>query len=1257
MDIPANYEKLRKIREKKDLPFWKSPYLMESFVGLDGKEREFKLRYYQIQMVLHLMVSPRFVVGDDTGCGKTIEAISALCYLWERLNPNQKIIILTKKSAVTQWAKEFLKFTRGVHVVVHLGTPKDRKKAKQEFVAAKGPTVLVSGYRSMVQDFSQVQNWKGMFLILDECFQYHTPVTLGDGSQELIGRVVNQHMPVEVLSWNSETNLVEPRKVIAWHKTPFSQGRRQNLLHLNFRFGGKVRVTHTHKFHAPSGSETPAHQLHVGSQVQHLCHNSPSADQWQLILGGLLGDSCLSHPERPQWGVQFGHAQKQEAYLSFKHAALASLGTSLISSTPNGGFPLVSGGEKGYSRFRLNANAAVTSFLVQAQIWQQGRKRITVEWLDKIGPLGLAIWYADDGSLQEHLCIDGSLSRNISISTHGFAKPEVVLLAGWLRWRWGIQAQVKDTKPRQEEAKQSYSYLYLGREAASKFLALLPCGFPGVEYKFPGKSIWDAVSIDCAPCRDVITDWVTEKSSWTPPCPKKDRYVYNLEVEGNHNYFANGTLVSNCTMVKTPTTQVHQVVKHMASQAERVWGLTATLIKNNLVEGFGIYQVVVPGLFNMTKGAFIQNFCITRMQMIGRGRQVPIIVGYRMKDVLTFRGIIDPYYLGRPKHEIAEELPALTTQEISCEMTHFQALKYQEALSGILELGTGEEKQVSKLTAITYCQEIVNHPALIDCDGDSDKLDTLVEILTDGDMAGEKVIVFTRFERMVTKGVEVLAKAGVPCVRITGKEKDSERSANQDTFQDFNSGVNTVWVTTAGSDAINLQAAKAIIFYDTPFSAGDYLQCLDDQTEILTRRGFVGRVGILLDDDVAAMDPKTSEITWQAIRSKTERPLAEGEEMWNLVSSHVDVRVTGGHRMLFNRQTSRANKERVWPAGWRFETAKEMSQEKSFFRIPVSGVQQGSGLALTDAEISFIGWFVTDGTMNKRNHQVVLYQAEHQPQIEDLRRCIKECGFDFHEYRNDRTRGGKGFPNGKPLISFSIPKGGQGGSRARNGWGRISLFLDKQLAPALEGLSTRQLGILLEAIHLGDGTKFRGQPWTRRSYQIHSGDLVFVERLQSLCVRRGFRCNVKTINRKGQRPLYRLSIKACSHLSVMGSPKENRPRMTLSASIPGEMVWCVENDVGTLVTRRNGKVAIVGNCLGRMIRIGSIYDRVYALHLICTNTVDERVMQIMSRKMDLVEAVLGKRIKGEDADIESFGEVSELFDALRADAQEIIRVR
>lgn len=442
------HPKLQEIRTRTDLKIKPSKYLKQTFTGFDGQEHPLKIRYYQVQGMLHLIASPRFVLGDDTGTGKALMTIGSLCHIWDK-EPDLKAIILTTKSAVPQLAGEFDKFSTGINIVVCKGTAVQRSKAREKFLSLSGPTVLITGYRAVVQDFSEIQEWQGHILVMDEI-----------------------------------------------------------------------------------------------------------------------------------------------------------------------------------------------------------------------------------------------------------------------------------------------------------------------------------------------------------------------------------------SAVKNPKSQVHQVCHYLAQKANRVWGMTATLIKNNLMEGYGIYRVVDANVFPESANAFMLYYCITRMQRLPRtNRMVPVIVGYAPDKIREFRERIDPYFLGRAKHEVASELPSLSIKTIEVGLSPQQEIKYQEALAGLLVTKL-EEKETDKLTAIIYCQQIVDHLELVDCDGESEKLDTLMGLLTEGDYAEEKIIVFSRFRRMVDIIMRELAKAKVSAVRITGAENEEQRLVAMKSFQDPNSDVRVICITMAASEAINLQASKALIFYDTPWSAGDLLQIL-----------------------------------------------------------------------------------------------------------------------------------------------------------------------------------------------------------------------------------------------------------------------------------------------------------------------------------------------------------------------------------------------------------------------------------------------
>lgn len=286
---------------------------------------------------------------------------------------------------------------------------------------------------------------------------------------------------------------------------------------------------------------------------------------------------------------------------------------------------------------------------------------------------------------------------------------------------------------------------------------------------------------------------------------------------------------------KNPATKTHQTAKFLSLRAKKVWALTATLLKNNLMEGFGIYKVVRPETFT-SKTKFMENYCTTEMQRVRGGGKVPIVVGY--KNLAHFRATIDPFFYGRAKHEVSDELPSLTTREVLCELSAVEDRKYAEALEGVMMLGDGDLKDyqdTKELTSLSYCQQVCNSLATLKYEeGEIDDLGTftksaketaLIDLLTE-EFDGEKVIVYSRFEKMVTRLQELLTRERIKSVRITGVEKDTARRKAQEAFQKLDGDVRVIFISDAGSEAINLQMAGAMIFFDSPWSWGNYVQLL-----------------------------------------------------------------------------------------------------------------------------------------------------------------------------------------------------------------------------------------------------------------------------------------------------------------------------------------------------------------------------------------------------------------------------------------------
>jgi len=320
-------------------------------------------------------------------------------------------------------------------------------------------------------------------------------------------------------------------------------------------------------------------------------------------------------------------------------------------------------------------------------------------------------------------------------------------------------------------------------------------------------------------------------------------------------------VLDEVTAVKSRKAQRSLACKEIADTANRVYGLSATIIKNGLEEVFCIYDVVVPGLFGkITK--FRDTYCIQelmRLHINGRERRIPKTVGY--KNIPQFKQVLDPYFLIRRKEEVATELPKLISRKIVLEMYPEQKDLYRQALSGILyeekvkqeffeisdkiRLGANDEKSLQrfaelkekydkfmttegrkrgKLAAITYCQMISDGPKLLNQPYDSSKEDEFRRLIKE-ELLNEKIIIFSRFKNAIHTLRMICEQNGVEYTKITGDENDKERQQNRLKFQS-DPKCNLIFITTAGSASLNLQAAGVLIFYDTPWSYGDLVQTI-----------------------------------------------------------------------------------------------------------------------------------------------------------------------------------------------------------------------------------------------------------------------------------------------------------------------------------------------------------------------------------------------------------------------------------------------
>ena len=364
------------------------------------------------------------------------------------------------------------------------------------------------------------------------CMSYSTRVTLADGTQEKIGKIVNQRMDVEVLSYDPETDSVVPRRIVNW----FNNGKAERFLQFTVAKSGKngraqFAATENHLIRTP-GHWRPAGELMPGDRVLVAEQQLLGAQQVQVILGSLMGDGALSPNLRGRSGTRFrmGHGAKQAAYLDWKVSLLENIPHCRTSSAKGAVFadftPLPELGE-----------------LREIVYFGDGKKHLTWDYLKSLTPLALAVWYMDDGcftvrskGVQERT--RGGTGR-IEICVEAMSPGSRERLVGYLRDAYRLDVKLIC---RGALKKSVLQFTTAASEAFQKLVA--PYVHPSMDYKllprFRGRF---AVQPEFAPARTRPVPAQVLDVHVKPRTRSMSRF--DIEVEGSHCYFVDGVMVHN----------------------------------------------------------------------------------------------------------------------------------------------------------------------------------------------------------------------------------------------------------------------------------------------------------------------------------------------------------------------------------------------------------------------------------------------------------------------------------------------------------------------------------------------------------------------------------------------------------------------------------------------------------------------------------------------------------------------------------------
>ena len=302
-------------------------------------------------------------------------------------------------------------------------------------------------------------------------------------------------------------------------------------------------------------------------------------------------------------------------------------------------------------------------------------------------------------------------------------------------------------------------------------------------------------------------------------------------------------IIDEVHTIKAPKGVKNTAVKYSIKAVPYKVLLTGTPVTNKPIDLYGIVGLCTPNHFNMKISAFKKRY----VTYWNNGRFISD-VGF--KNIEELRDRCQSIMLRRTENEVTLELPTVINKDVHCTMDKLQdqltkqiMALFRENNDRIDEIKADpklakNDKELDGLEAkkrgiLGLRQVVANDPSifrygksmlvhkLIDTNKSfpkykgSDKTVVLKELVEDIINAGEKVIIFSKFERTVRYLCDRLEKLSCNVVTYTGALNEETRNDNIDAFVD-DIDTRVLIATNAGAEGLNAQVANHVIHFDLP---------------------------------------------------------------------------------------------------------------------------------------------------------------------------------------------------------------------------------------------------------------------------------------------------------------------------------------------------------------------------------------------------------------------------------------------------------
>jgi hypothetical protein len=358
----------------------------------------------------------------------------------------------------------------------------------------------------------------------------------------------------------------------------------------------------------------------------------------------------------------------------------------------------------------------------------------------------------------------------------------------------------------------------------------------------------------------------------------------------------------------------------------------------------------------------------------------------------------------------------------------------------------------------------------------------------------------------------------------------------------------------------------------------DIAYCADEDTEILTRRGWASYRDVAIGEDVLTLDHMTGESEWQPVLDLYVFPGRPREMIAMEGATHSSL-TTPNHRWPVERRRRRTGTERQKTArGTRAATGRAplavtvqerlvaTSETLGYWdRIPIAArcASLPREATYTDAFVELVAWFWTEGSVVRPRNASITQGKVNPEYLDRIRRCLRAV---FGEPTPRFPRMGRktdGIPRWREIdnghkIDFYLSVDAAATL--------LAIAPRRVVAPSfLAALTQQQLDLFIETSMAADNA---GE-WT-----IAQRDRAMAESFQIACTLAG-RATTLRPSRAG---MWVVTIRRQRYLHPRAAVRAGG-RFTITCRLYDGEVWCPRTANGTWLARRRGTVYFTGNSL------------------------------------------------------------------------------